>query len=60
MGYFGNIQKCKPKKLHLLLINSVKKTVCAGLFYHSTILPAELTVLFELSQACHGMWESVP
>lgn len=39
---------------------SAKKTIYAGLFYHSTILPAELTALFELSQACRDMWESGP
>lgn len=39
---------------------SAKETIYAGLFYHSTILPAELTALFELSQACHDMWESGP
>lgn len=39
---------------------SAKETIYAGLFYHSTILPAELTALFELSQACRDMWESGP
>lgn len=39
---------------------SAKETIYAGLFYRSTILPAELTALFELSQACRDMWESGP
>ena len=39
---------------------SAKETIYAGLFYHSTILPAELTALSELSQACRDMWESGP
>lgn len=63
MGYFSNIQKyiISPRNsafasLKILL----KETLCAGLFYRNTILPAELTALFELSQACHDMWESVP
>ena len=62
MGYFSDIQKCNInlRNSKFASWNFLLETIYAGLFYHSTILPAELTALFELSQACHDMWESGP